>query len=62
MEDIRLAIKSRISNFEILLPEHLTPLLRKQINHAIELHRDALNNPDPYLKDLDALYNQFNKH
>jgi hypothetical protein len=62
MEDIRRVIVSRINNFEILLPEHLTPLLRKQINHAIELHRDALNNPDPYLKDLDALYDQFNEH
>jgi hypothetical protein len=41
------------------LPEHLTPLLRKQINHAIKLHHEAFKHPDPYLKDLDALYDQF---
>jgi hypothetical protein len=60
--DIRQGIESRINYFEVLLPEHLTLLLRKQINHAIKLHHEALKHPDPYLKDLDALYDQFKEH
>ena len=59
MEEIRWDIEARINDFQILLPEPLTPLLQKQINHAIELHYEALKYLDPYLKDLDALYNQF---
>ena len=62
MGNISQDIEFRINNFEILLAEQLTPLLRKEINHAIELHREALDNPNPYLKDLDALYDQFKKH
>jgi len=44
------------------LLEHLTPLLWKQINYAIKLYREALENPDLYLKDLDALYDEFREH
>jgi hypothetical protein len=62
MGDIRRAIEGRISHLEILLAEYLTPLLRKQIYHAIELHREALSHPDPYIDDLDALYDQLKEH
>jgi hypothetical protein len=44
------------------LPEYLTPLLQTQLHHAIELHCEALNHPDPYLKDLDTLHDQFKEH
>ncbi|KAF8852989.1 hypothetical protein BDZ45DRAFT_93033 [Acephala macrosclerotiorum] len=64
MADIRQLIEGRIINFEILLSEHLTPLLREQIRHAIALHREALQHPngDPYLKDLDDLHEQLAGH
>jgi hypothetical protein len=62
--DIRRYIEHRILNFESLLLEHLTPLLRKQAHHAIALHREALkhSNVDPYLKDLDDLHEQLTEH
>jgi hypothetical protein len=64
MGDIRQLIERRIINFEILLLDHLTPLLREQILHAIALHREALQQPDvdPYLEDLDDLHDQLKGH
>lgn len=64
MGDIRQLIGRRIINFEILLSDHLTPLLREQIRHAIALHRKALQHPnsDPYLKDLSDLHDQLMEH
>lgn len=62
MGDIYQAIEVRINNLNSLLLEHLTPLLRKQIEHAVELHRAALERPNPYLEDLDVLYDQLQKH
>jgi hypothetical protein len=62
MAELRWNIESRIRNLRVLLLAHLTPLLQTQIHHAIELHREALNHPDPYLKDLDTLHDQFKEH
>ena len=64
MGDIRQLIERRIINFETLLVEHLTPLLRERIRHAIALHLEAFKQPivDPYLKDLDDLQDQLMEH
>jgi hypothetical protein len=64
MGDIRQLIQRRIINFDILLSDNLTPLLREEICHAIELHSEALQHPngDPYLKDLDDLNDQLMEH
>jgi hypothetical protein len=64
MGDIRQLMERRIINFEILLSDHLTPLLREQIRHALALHREALQhrNGDPYLEDLDDLHDRLMAH
>jgi hypothetical protein len=62
MAELRWNIESRIRNLRVLLLEYLTPLLQTQAHHAIELHSEALNHPDLYLKDLDTLHDQFKEH
>lgn len=64
MEHTRRYIERRIANFEILSLERSTPLLRKQMRHAIALHREALKHSDldPYLEDLNTLHSQLKEH
>jgi hypothetical protein len=46
----------------MLLSENLTPLLRKQIKHAIVLYEAALDHPESYTTILDDLHNQIKEH
>lgn len=69
--ELRKVLKFRIANFESLLIEHLTPLLRQEIHHAIKLHRneaieqhDTTNQGDlmNYLTYIDTVNEKLEEH
>ena len=64
MSGVHADIEHRILNFNILLEENPTPLLRQEMLNAIEMHRMALQQPNvnPYLKDLNILHAQIDEH
>ena len=53
-------IRSRIATYELFLLHRPTPLLKCQLDHAISLHKEALDQSDirPFILDLDGLQGQ----
>lgn len=59
--------QSRIACLNLQLTERLTPLLRKETQHVIEMHSAALQRPNlaaevNTVKSLDRLHNQLTEH
>lgn len=72
-QEIRLILSSRVTGYQLLLLDYVTPLLRKELQDATKQHEEMLQKPDPttpseerdalrQLGHLDSLDDQLSKH
>ncbi|KAG8156621.1 hypothetical protein KVR01_013572 [Diaporthe batatas] len=66
LQRARDAIRVRVSSLQIQVDyERLTPSLREEIVHALEVHEQALEQPSldvPFLEELDRLQDKIDEH
>ncbi|KAJ0110252.1 hypothetical protein J7T55_000685 [Diaporthe amygdali] len=57
-EEVRSALRSRLSGYQVLLLEYQTPLFRNELLDAIKLHEEALQRPDPTAAERQRVIDQ----